>query len=143
MQLEILRAILHKHNYTVVRLLYNYFHFTTAELQAKSGLSRKQIYESLFRLKAVDAIKKENKEYRLTDIAIDILKYVNVIEEIEQNKLNYKLREIITKDKKLPEEDKQKIFKDLKLKMVIWVAAFSVSLDSVMEQLFFYYLPFL
>ncbi|MFL6507462.1 MAG: hypothetical protein ACJ704_05945 [Nitrososphaeraceae archaeon] len=36
--------------------------------------------------------------YKLTDIAIDILKYVNVIEEIEYNKVNYKLREIITKD---------------------------------------------
>ena len=115
MSLEILYAMLRKHNYIIVQLLYKSSHLPAAEIQPKTGLSRKQLYTAIDELKSVNAIRKDKNEYVLTQITKEILKYLNVIEEIEARKLNYKVKEIIEKDKKLSQEDVQKILKALKL----------------------------
>jgi hypothetical protein len=47
----------------------------------------------------------------------DILKHIDLeaIAQIEQKRPAYRVREIVQADKKLSEEEKQNIFKDLKL----------------------------
>lgn len=115
MPLEILRTIIYKYSYTVVKLLYKYSHLSTGEIESRAQLSRKQVYTAIKNLKSVNAITKYRNEYVLTQITKEILKYLNVIEEIEASKLNYKVKEIIEKDKKLSQEDVQKILKALKL----------------------------
>ena len=115
MPLGILKAILYKHNYTVVKLLYEHIHLSTEEIQSRAKLSRKQVYTSIQRLKSVNAVTKCHNEYVLTEITKEILKHLNVIEEIEDKKLTYKIREIIETDKKLTAEEKQNIIRDLKL----------------------------
>jgi predicted transcriptional regulator len=115
MPLEILRTILYKHNHTVVKFLYEHIHLSNEEIQSRAKLSRKQVYTSIQRLKSVNAVRKYNNEYILTEITMEILKYLNVIEEIEDKKLTYKMREIIETDKKLTAEEKQNIIRNLKL----------------------------
>jgi len=116
MPLEILKTILYGYNFTVVQVLYKHFHLPTEEIQSRTQLTRKQVYTAIERLKAVDAIaKNDSNEYVLTQITIDILKHINAIEEIEAKRVDYKAKEIIESDKKTTEEEKQEIFKDLKL----------------------------
>ena len=84
MPLEILKKILYKYNYTVVKLLYEHSHLSTQEIQSRGKLSRKQVYTSIDMLKSVSAVRRYHKEYVLTEITEEILKYLNVIEEIEE-----------------------------------------------------------
>jgi hypothetical protein len=53
--------------------------------------------------------------YMLSDITLEILKYINVIEEIESKKSQYKYKEHVKTDRDLTSEDKQKILEALKL----------------------------
>ncbi|MFL6409833.1 MAG: hypothetical protein ACJ71K_01135, partial [Nitrososphaeraceae archaeon] len=73
---------------------------------------------SYSRIKSVDAIRKCKGEYLLTEIANEIVKYLNVIEEIEAHKLDYKVSDIIRADKKLSQEDVQKILKALNIRQI-------------------------
>jgi biotin operon repressor len=56
--LEILRTILQEHNYSVVQLLDKHSHLSTEQIQSRAGLSRKQVYTAIKKLKAVNAIRK-------------------------------------------------------------------------------------
>ena len=53
--------------------------------------------------------------YVLTQIAKDILQHVSAVQEIEQKKLAYRIKEIIETDKTLSAQDKQNVIRDLKL----------------------------
>jgi Asp-tRNA(Asn)/Glu-tRNA(Gln) amidotransferase C subunit len=118
MSLEILYIMLHKRNYVVVKQLYQYSHLLAEEISARTGLTRKQLYTAIQELKSVDAIRKCKGEYLLTEIANEIVKYLNVIEEIEAHKLDYKVSDIIRADKKLSQEDVQKILQALNIRQI-------------------------
>jgi DNA-binding transcriptional ArsR family regulator len=117
--LKILRAILHGRNYDVVKLVYNNSvnsghstDLTSKDIRQKIGLSRKQIYSSISALKEAGVITREHKScyYRLTDIAFEIIKYIDVIEEVEAQRLQYKLKEIVIRDTSIAPDDKDKFF---------------------------------
>ena len=99
--LPTLQTILNNNNYHVVRLLEKYFKLSSDEIAVYGALTRKQLYLSLAQLK-IGVIKKIDNDYMLTDISLELIKYLNVIEDIESKKLRNQVREIIKTDPKLP-----------------------------------------